>query len=70
MIYLYRKYVLLLFITNNNNSIYIFSSKKYNELKKEKKYNIFNINNVIYFILSYVLLTILFFIFESKNIKK
>lgn len=49
-----------------------FQVKEYNDLKKkEKKYNLFNINNVIYFILSYVLLTILFFfIFESKNIKK
>ena len=49
-----------------------FQVKEYNDLKKkEKNYNLFNINNLIYFILSYVLLTIiLFFIFESKNIKK
>ena len=49
-----------------------FQVKEYNDLKKkEKNYNLFNINNLIYFILSYVLLTIIFFfIFESKNIKK
>jgi hypothetical protein len=49
-----------------------FQVNEYNNSKKnEKKYNLININNIIYFILSYGLLTIIFFfIFESKNIKK
>ena len=49
-----------------------FQVNEYNNSKKnDKKYNLININNLIYFILSYVLLTIIFFfIFESKKIKK
>tara|TARA_B110000858_G_C17770883_1_gene459535 strand:- start:1224 stop:1466 length:243 start_codon:yes stop_codon:yes gene_type:complete len=41
-----------------------------NSKKNNKKYE-FSINNILYFIMSYILLTIIFFfIFEKKFIKK
>jgi hypothetical protein len=49
-----------------------FQLNEYNNSKKNnKRYELFSTTNLLYFIVSYVLLTlILFFIFESKNIKK
>jgi len=49
-----------------------FQLNEYNNSKKNnKKYELFSMTNLLYFIVSYVLLTIiLFFIFESKHIKK